>query len=205
MVTLFWVYCHFFVKKAENWSKNQIFVNIFLAYAFRAKCIWTKSLKSNFLNPAREFFFSFDQILAKNTLFWGQNLDFLDLMGLLVTIIKNFIYFFAYYYSSSYSLHKNIDLIHFEKLPLIVRVSETFFICIACEIGRIWPRNSKTAHTIFFFFFSFLAKNKPNEIKETISGALWLFSVKFGSSAKKMKILPKFFFILFTKITILKI
>ena len=80
--------------------------------------------------------------------------------------------FFAYYYSSSYSLHKNIDLIHFEKLPLIVRVSETFFICLACEIGRIWPRNSKTAHTIFFIFLKFLAKNKQNEIKETISGAL---------------------------------
>ena len=51
-------------------------------------------------------FFSFDQFLAKNTLFWGQNLDFLNLKGLLVTIIKKFIYFFAYYYSSSNSLHK---------------------------------------------------------------------------------------------------
>ena len=70
------------------------------------------------------------------------------------------------------SYAKNIELIHFEKLPLSVWVSETFFICMACEIGHIWPLTQKRIIQCVSFLKEFLAKNKPNEIKETISGAL---------------------------------
>ena len=61
-------------------------------------------------------FFSFDLVLAKNALFWGQNLDFYNLISFWSSLSKVLYIFLLIIILQAIPYIKNIELIHFEKI-----------------------------------------------------------------------------------------